>query len=197
MWNDRFRNPCGLVSRGAVFDPLSLTAASMAMTAVGGTITAASTIAGGNAAATAGEMKQAAANRTALQIESNAAGELAAGQRIAMETERKTRLARSTGLARAAGSGFNAGEGSMVTNDEELAGRGELAALTDMFNGENARTGLMNKAASVRFEGDMDKFAGDATRNASYLSAAGTIAGSAGSMFKTYGDYKYPRSKYA
>lgn len=177
------------------FDPGTLMLASTAATVIGGGLTAASTIAGGSAAAEAGKMASISANREAQQIESNAAGELAAGQRTAAETRLKVNLARSAALARGAASGFNAAEGSLLTNDEDLASRGELAALTDVFNGENARTGLLNKAESVRYGGRVAAYEGEAKRNASYLAAAGTIAGTAGSAFKNYGEYKFPRAR--
>ncbi len=177
------------------FDPGTLLVTSLVATAVGGGLSAASTIAGGNAAKTAGQMKQVAANNEAAQLESNAAGELAASQRRAAEARFKARMTQGTMQARAAGSGFNAATGSMLNDEEEIVGRGELSALTDVFNGENARSGLQNRAGAVRYGGEIDKYAGETAQKASYLAAAGTIAGTAGSMMKTYGDYKYPRSR--
>ena len=59
-------------------------------------------------------------------------------------------------------------------------------------NGQNTFTGLNNKAAADRAGGDAEAWAGTQARDASYLSAAGTIAGTAGSMLKTYGSFNFP-----
>jgi hypothetical protein len=173
-------------------DPVTMMGASLAMTAVSGGISAASTIAGGSAAAQAGQLKQAAANSQATQEEMNASGELASAQRRMLDTRLKTNLTQGTLQAKAAGSGFNAGSGSMLNDAGEIAQRGEYQALMDVFNGDNARTGMLNKAAATRASGAADAWAGEQQQDASYLAAAGTIAGTAGSMFKTYGSYKYP-----
>jgi hypothetical protein len=173
-------------------DPVSLTVASMAMTAAGGAISAAGTIAGGNAAAAAGQIKQAAANSQAAQETENAAGELASSQRRMLDDNQKTQLTQGTLVAKAAGSGFNAGTGSPLEDTAEVGQRGQYQALMDVFQGQNQMTGTLNKAAAIRAGGVADAWAGDETRDASYLAAAGTIAGSAGSMTKTYGNFAYP-----
>jgi hypothetical protein len=79
MWNDRFANPCSLVARGAVFDPL--TAGSLILTGIGAGVSAAGTIAGGANAAALGQSQQNEANYQAAQLRENASSELAAGQR--------------------------------------------------------------------------------------------------------------------
>jgi len=170
----------------------TLMGASMALTAISGGISAAGTIAGGNAAEQAGRIKQRAAETAALQSEFNAAGELGASQRRMLDTRMKTRLTQSTMLARAAGSGFDASTGSMLTNTGDIEERGEYQALMDVFHGKNLSTGLINKAEAERAGGAAEAWAGSQAKDASYLAAAGTIAGTAGSMLKTYGSYKYP-----
>jgi len=172
-------------------DPV-LMGASMALTAVSGGISAAGTIAGGSAAEEAGRIKQQAAYRQATQEELNAAGELASSQRKMFDTRLKTKLASSTLTARAAGSGFDAATGSMLTDAGDIEQRGEFQALMDVYNGQNTFTGLNNKAAADRAGGDAEAWAGTQARDASYLSAAGTIAGTAGSMLKTYGSFNFP-----
>lgn len=166
-------------------DPISLML-------IGGGLTAASTIAGGSAAAAAGQMQQQAANVEADQMKSNAAGELGAAQRQMLDTQMRTRLTQGTLQAKAAGSGFNAGTGSMVNDAGEIGARGQYQALMDVFNGQNQMTGTLNKAADVRYGGDVAAIEGEEKQDASYLSAAGTIASSAGSMYKTYGGIAYP-----
>lgn len=175
-------------------DPFTMMGASLVLGGLSTGISAAGTIAGGEAAATAGRMKRQAAQAAALQDEFNAAGELAASQRRMLDTRMKTRLTESTMTARAAGSGFDASTGSMLTNAGDIAQRGEFQALMDVFNGENASSGLINKAAAERASGEAEAWAGEQAKSASYLAAAGTIAGGAGSMFKTYGSFKYPQT---
>lgn len=177
----------------ACFDPATLTVASLASTAIGGGISAMGTIAGGNAAAAAGQMQQQAANYQAGQLEENATQTFAAGQRQMLDTQEKTRLAISSARAAAAGNGTNAGVGSPATIQGELAKRGSYNAAMDMFNGASTATGLRNQAAGVRYSGTAAAIGGQEAQQASLLSAAGTIAGSAGSMLKTYGGYQYPQ----
>jgi hypothetical protein len=175
-------------------NPVTMMGASMAMTAIGSGISAVGTIAGGSASETAGRMKQIAANAQAEQETENSAGELAAAQRRMLDTRMKTQLTQGSLLAKAAGSGFNAATGSMLEDTGEIAQRGEYQALMDVFQGENARTGLLNKAKATRYGGAVEAYAGEQARDASYLAAAGTIAGGAGSMLRTYGAYTYPQA---
>lgn len=182
-WRLHLSGPFG----GRLFDPATLTIASLASTAVGGAVTAAGTLAGGNAAAQAGQMQQASANNTAAQEEENAAQAFASGQRQALDTQQRTRLAISTARANAAGSGVNAAVGSPLTIQGELAQRGSYNAAMDMFNGASTATGLRNQAAATRYSGDAAAIGGAEAQEASRLAAAGTIAGGAGSMLKTYG----------
>lgn len=175
-------------------DPVTMMGASMAMTAVGSGISAAGTIANGSAAAEAGRMKQIAANAQATQEEFNASGELASAQRRMLDTRLKTSLAQGTLTAKAAGSGFDAGTGSMLEDAGQIGQRGEYQALMDVFNGQNAMTGMLNKAAATRYGGEVDAWSGQQQKDASYLAAAGTIAGGAGSMLKTYGSFTFPQA---
>jgi hypothetical protein len=168
-------------------DPVTLMGASLAVSAIGGGMSAAGTIAGGSAAAQAGKLQQAAAYSQADQLTENAAGELAASQRTMLDTREKTQLTQGTLVAKAAGSGFNAGTGSMLNDAGQIGARGQNQALMDVFNGQNEMTGTLNKANAVRFGGDVAALEGSQKQTAADLSAAGTIASTAGSMFKTYG----------
>jgi hypothetical protein len=182
---------CSIWDR-ACFDPLTM--ASMATTAVAGGISAYGTLAGGAAAKQAGDMQQQEANYQAAQLQQNASQAIASGQRQSLDTALKTRLAISTARANAAGSGVNAGVGSPVEAQGQLAKRGSYNAAMDMFNGKSTATGLLNQAAGVTYSGQAAELSGEEQQSASYLAAAGTLAGSAGSMMKTYGGYKYPQS---
>lgn len=159
-------------------DPFTI---SMGMTAVAGAISAGSTIAGGSAA-------NASAQYTAQQLRQNASTEIGAAQRSALDDRRKTAFIESESVARAAANGVNAGVGSPVTNVGEIAQRGEYSALMDLWKGQNAATGDLNKAKAVEFEGE-------AAKDASYLNAASTIAGTGASMLKTYGVSQFQSPK--
>lgn len=187
-----FTQDYGLAARGVVFDPMSMT---LAATAVGGALSAGSTLAGGAYAKKAGELQKQGADFQAAELEQNAGQAKASAQRTALDTGLKTKLAMSASRARAAGSGVDAGTGSPVNNQGELAERGSYHALMDMFNGESTAAGLADQARGVRFSGDLAELEGKEKRNASYLSAAGTLAGTAGSMFSTYGRLGYPTTR--
>jgi hypothetical protein len=201
MWNDRFSG-AGLSLFGrAAFDPVTLTgaavtaisgmsgatAASMAATAVGGAVTAAGTLAAGNYAKTAGEMQNQAKIYEAKQLEENAADEIASSQRRMLDTQERARLAISTSTARAGASGVDTGVGSPAENVGELAARGSYHAAMDLWQGTSNATGLLNRSQGARYSGTLDEMGGDEAQSASELAAIGTLAGSAGSMAKTYG----------
>jgi hypothetical protein len=192
MWNDRYTRFGFSVAGRASFDPVTLTAASLTATAVGGGLSAAGTLAGGSAAAEAGQLTKSADYAQADQLEQNATQEIASGQRKMLDTQQRVRLAMSTAKARGGGSGFSGSSGSQIDNMGQLAKRGSYNAAMDMFNGESAASGLRNQAKAARYSGDVAELTGQEQQDASYLSAAGTIAGTAGSMAKGYGGYKYP-----
>lgn len=206
MWNDRFSGE-GLTLWGrAAFLPGSI--ASTIPTIIGGAVSAEGTLAGGNYAAQAGQMEKTAAYAKAdeqefeaKQVDENSSQVLASAQRAALDTAQRTRLAISTSRATSAGSGVDAGVGSAVTNQGELAKRGSYNALMDMFNGESARTALQNRAAGIRFGEQITRYGGDVAevegkqkQVLSKYAAAGTLAGTAGSVIKTVGSSFYPQS---
>lgn len=165
----------------ANFDPVSLdtlTAASMALTAAGAGISAAGTIAGGNAQRTAAAYQ-------ATQLRENASTQIGAAQRQALDERLKSSMLQSTTIARAAASGVNAGFGSPLTDVGNIAQRGEYNAAMDLWRGKQAATGDINQATAAELSGKI-------AQDASYYTAAGTIAGAGGSMLSQYGAYKYP-----
>lgn len=181
-WNDRFINPCGLVTRGAVFDPITMTA----LAVVGGAVSAAGTIAGGSAAAQAGQSAQQASNFKAAQEDQAAQETRASSQRDSLEKGRQTQLTLSKLQANAAAGGGSASDPGVLNLAGDIAGRGEYESLMDMFKGENRARGLTDQATGSRLTGDAQAAEGDAKQSASYLSAAGTLIGTAGSAYKTY-----------
>jgi hypothetical protein len=168
-----------------LFDPLTTTAA--ALSAAGTGISAANTIAGGNYAAQAGQMKQTEANFEAQQDIENAAGETAATQRQAIDTDQKANLLRSSAVANAAANGVNAGAGSALTNQAQIAARGNYQARMEMWSGQNQATGSLNQATAKQYSGYMDLIGGQEAQRASTLNALSTIAGGGTSMLRMYG----------
>ena len=164
---------------------------SMALTAGGGFFSAISTIMGGDQAAAIGRAKKQLADSQAEQLTSNAAGEIAAAQRQALDTRLKTQLLGSQARAGAAASGIDAGSGSALTNQKEIAGQGEYHSLMDLWQGENRSTGDLNQAAAVRYGGMVDLEAGEAAQRASVVSAFGTGLTAASKSLDIYGGYKY------
>ncbi len=152
--------------------------AALMLSLAGTAVTAGATLAGGDAA-------QASADYTAKQIDQNATAEIAAGQRRMFERQRATRAAIATSRVRAAASGVDPGSGSALDNERELAERGEYQSLMELFGGQNEATGLMNKAAGVRYEGEMK-------RQGSQLAALGTLASGLGSSLGQAGKVYFP-----
>lgn len=163
-----------------VFDPgTMLMVGSLAATAAGTAISAGGTIAGGQAA-------NQSAKFTAAQLDANAAGATAAGQRTMLDTQEKTRLAQSSLTARAGASGVNAGVGSPAAVTGEIAKRGSYLAALDLFRGQDTATGIQNQAAGTRYSGNAAEIGAN-------TSAAGTIAAGVGSMASQYGRFAYPQ----
>jgi hypothetical protein len=173
----------------AAFDPVSMTMVGLA--AAGGGLTAAGTIAGGANAAYMGWAQAAEAGFEANQARLNAGADVAAAQQRMMQTQLKTGLTTSAATARAAGSGLNAGVGSAVENVGEIGARGRYAAALDLWNGQNAAAGDLNKAQALQFQGALDILGGQAQQNASYRTAGGqfasTIASAGSSAYSKYG----------
>lgn len=181
MWNDRFANPCSLIGRAA-FDPMTLTA----LTVAGGALSAGGTLIGGAAAAQAGDSARGAQYFKATQEDMAAQESRAASQREALDKGRQTTLVLSKLQANAAAGGGGASDPGVLTLAGDIAGRGEYESLLDMFKGENRARGLEDQAVGSRLTGDAAKAEGEAKKSASYLSAAGTLIGSAGSAYRTY-----------
>lgn len=165
-------------------DPIT---ASLVASGVGAGISAAGTIAGGNNAATLGQSQQNEANYQAAQVRENASSEIGAAQRQMLDTQQKARLAQSTLTANAAGSGFVASSGTPEAISESIARRGSYEAAMQLFNGENASTGDLNRAQGIEMGGQLAAEGGQMQKEASYYSAAGNLASAGGNMFKTYG----------
>jgi hypothetical protein len=182
------RQPLRLAGRVVALDPLTLTAgavtvgqltgASMAASAVGTGITAASTIAGGAA-------RQQEANYEAGQLRENAAADIAGSQRQMLQTQQQTRLLASRARAQAGANGTNAGVGSPAYDIGSINKQGSYQGMLDLFNGQNQATGDLNRAAGVVYSGNIAK-------QASTTSALATIAGGIGNETSIFGRFKFP-----
>lgn len=165
----------------------------------GASAAAGATIAGGNAALQAGQLQKQAADFQAAQLEENAGQSFAAGQRQMLDAQERTRLAISSLRAGAAGNGTNVAVGSNAAIAGDIERRGSYNAAMDMFNGDSARIGQLNQAAGVRLSGEAALIGGQEAQQASLLqakagefNAAGTIAGSAGNIFKSIYGFTNP-----
>lgn len=167
-----------------------------AMTLASGAITAAGTLAMGAASNQAGQAAQQAANFRAQQEDQAATEARAVAQRGAMEDRRKGDLLQSTLQARAAASGGGAADPTVINLGGGIEQRSEYDALFDMYKGENRARGLMDAATGDRYSGAAAAAEGEAKQNASYLAAAGTILGSAGSAYRTYNKLPSPTNYY-
>ena len=159
--------------------PMLLAGASSAATAAG-------TIAGGRAAQQAGLFAQQAADFRAQQEDQAAQESRASAQRSAFDKQRQARLLQSKLQARAAASGGGADDPTILGLAGDIAGRGEYEAFLDLFKGENRARGLEDSAIASRMSGLASRTEGDARRRAANLSAAGTIIGGLGSMYRLY-----------
>lgn len=142
--------------------------------ALAGTATSAiGTIAAGSAA-------QADAEFQAKQLEAKGQEEFAASQREAAEKRKDARLLLSRSQALAAASGAGTG-GSVLENEQDIAGEGELQALSSLYAGESRKRGLYDQAAASRRSGK-------AAKMGSYFKAGGTLLSGAGSAYSDWRD---------
>lgn len=183
MWNDRY-SAVGLFNR-AVFDPTGGIATGM-LALGGGVMSAMGTLAGGQNAAAYGKMQRQAAEFQATQDTMNSAADIASAQRQAIDISQKANLARSAAVAGAAAGGVTTTSGSPLTNEAQIAARGKYASALDLWNGQNAATGDLNKAAAAHYTGLVDEAGGEMQKQASEFSAFGTLASAGASAFKMY-----------
>lgn len=138
-------------------------------------LSAGSSIMGGNAA-------DRAAREEGAQLDYQAGQHRAASQRQAEEQRRQARLAASRLQAVAGGGG---GDVTAVNLSADLAGEGELRALTAIYEGNDRAIGMEAQA-------DARRKAGKAAKTAGYIGAVSSVlsAGSKG-MFEKFGGGGY------
>lgn len=134
-----------------------------------------------------GGQANADAQFTASQLEQRAGQTRAAGQREAAEQRRQTRLAQSRLQALAGGGGSDP---TVVNLAADIAGEGELRALTSLYGAEERATGDETQAGATR---QMGKNA----RKAGYINAVSSVLSGGSSMYEKYGfgGFKSPAAK--
>jgi hypothetical protein len=113
----------------------------------------------------------------AVQLDQNAGQSRAAGQREATEQRRQARLANSRLRALAGGGGADP---TIVRLSQDIAGEGELRALTAMYEGEERARGMETAATAKRMGGASAAQAGN-------IRSFGTILGGGSSLYDKYG----------
>jgi hypothetical protein len=87
-------------------------------------------------------------------------------------------------IAKAAASGAGATDTTVLNVAGDLQKQGTLAALTDLWNGQNRRTGAQNQTNATMYQAELDAnndlAKGEAAKRAGYLNAAGTILSGGG-----------------
>lgn len=150
-----------------------LTAIATVAGLVGSAVSAAGTIAAGNAA-------QQQADYVAAQYDIKAKEEQAQGQLEARQLREKKELAQSALTARSAASGFSATDPTTLALADEIERYGTLQEQMAQYGGKSRRRGYEAQAKGKRISGK-------AARTGSRYGAAGTILGGISSMNKRYG----------
>jgi len=153
---------------------------------IGAGVSAVGTIAAGRQAEQQAEEQQRVANWEAKQLEMKATEEKAIGQRDMLIERRQKNMALSRLQTVAAGSGFSATDPSALAIGDEIEKYGTYKEQLAMYGGTSKERDLNLSAAGRRHEGAMAYDAGQAAKQGSYLTAAGTILGGASTMAERY-----------
>lgn len=140
---------------------------------IGTAVSAAGTIA-------AGQAKKDAADFQAEQLERQAAEERAASQREAAQKKKETDLLLSRQRAVASASNLGALDETVLDLAGDVAQEGAFQQGMIRYGGEERAKGRIVQAAASRMEGR-------AAQTGSYFSAAGTLMGGLGSFASDYG----------
>lgn len=198
LWSVVYCDPATMTA--STLGSMALSGGSMALTGIGAGISAAGTLAGGDIANQAAQMKAAAlrseASLTAQQLTQNASTTRAVAQRQALDTRQQARYAEGSLTANAAGGGLSASGSTNVALTGQVASRGEYMALGEMASGENKARGMENEAAFTKYGAELNAegalYQGEAAALGSKYSAAGTIASGLGSGLNMAGKLFFP-----
>ena len=147
-------------------------------------------VAGNFEAARATEMmaqrKQAAANQLALQLQTAAGQQVAAGQAGAAEQRRQGDIVQSNLIAAAAASGGGASDPGIEVIAKRNAAETQYRSALSMYQGNEASRALLDKANATKYGADLSS--ADAAQAASALRAKsiGTVLSSGGAMMSKY-----------
>ena len=146
-------------------------------TIAGSVVSAAGTIAAGNAA-------EQSAQYEAAQLDIKAKEEQAQAQQEAKQLREQKERAQSTLTARAAASGFSATDPTALALLDELERYGTLQEQLSQYGGKSRRAGTEAQAEGVRLTGKAQK-------TGSRYSAVGTILGGIGGGLSKYNPGTY------
>lgn len=149
-----------------------------------------------------GEQKNILANYKADQLTVMAGQSRAGAQRVALERQRRARLANSRALALAAASGGGAGDVGMNNIYAGIDAEGEYASEMALYEGEERARNYESDAWAERHSGAMAENYGNESANATMLTATGKLIGgfSSSSLTTKYspveGDAYQPSQSY-
>lgn len=129
-----------------------------------------------------GEEADKLAQYKASQLEQKAGQERAVSQRKAAGARKRARFAESRALAVAAASGGGASDPTVINIMSGIAGEGEMAAQTALYEGEERARGSEMAAEASRYEGASAKKAGK-------MKAFGTILSGLGKSYSLTDKY--------
>lgn len=165
---------------------------SVVATTVGTGLSAAGSIAAGEARAKQAENEANVRRWQAKQMEVQGKEEQALAQRKGMEYDRQKRLALSKLQSRAAGSGFTATDPTTLDIAGDIEEYGTYQQQMAQYGGNVRRRDQEYGAAGSRYSAMMSDNAASDYRTSSYFDAAGTIASGAGSIFAKYAPVRAP-----
>lgn len=145
------------------------------------------TLRAGDLAAQQGSAEREADNYRATLLEQQAGQTRAASQRTALDQRRQTTLVESRARAVAAASGAGASDSTVNDIEGRIAQRGEYAALSSLFNGEERARGLEDQGAGVRFEGAEAGYLGKQKQSASRVAAIAGLLSGGSDLYSKYG----------
>lgn len=128
-----------------------------------------------SAARAAGRAQREAAEYTAGQLEASKGQQRAAAQRASIEEIRKSMALQSRALAVAAASGGGALDPTVLALISGISAEGQLAAETQIYNGNERARQLQDQANAVRYEGAIRDAAGQIASKNELLKIGGTI----------------------
>jgi len=144
----------------------------------------------------AGKAADKLAQFKADQLEQKAGQERAVSQRKADSARRTSRYAESRALALAAASGGGASDPTVVNIMAGIAGEGEMAAQSALYEGEERARGSEMAADASRYEGAQAKRAGNIKAGTTLMSSFSKFGNQSLTEKYTPGDAYQPSAMY-